>query len=287
MADSDRDSNVAKSPSLGWGWLFGVVLFVLVGAMLVMGAEIMRSYGAWLPAVAAVQALGIGILTSSILGGFAELALRKQMLGDFSDRTSALLNSFFDKTFRSSIKYGFVGIADTFDAQAFFDEATPGDEVLWLDTYDPGHHAFLETVREKAILGVSFRFLILQPGCAQAELRRKEIGGRFETVFDRELRIFTKDILDLADDPEVPEGNIAVRIYDDLLANPFYIRTHNGKPLKAVSSYYLRRATGVAFPHLEWRSGDKTFIAALQSYFDWKWEHAAIPDQAFRDDLLR
>ena len=252
---------------------FSAALFALV---LVLIGEILRSPHDNHPLLAgALQALGIGLLTSVILGAFAELALRRQMVKDFSEETQVRLREFFDLALTSSQKYGFKGLTDDFAAKSFIEQAKPGDEVFWLDTYMPGHQAWLDIVKNKAASGVKFKFLALEPDCEMAELRRVEIGGRFLENFNPELKIFISDLQRTAGEPDA-SNNIEIKVYSDLLANPYYLIKRNGEPIFAITSYYLRTATGVDFPHMEWRKGDVDggFIQRLGEYFEWKWNNA-------------
>ena len=258
--------------------LFLFSIFIgLLAILLVLSSEVLELGGYNKPLLAsALQAIGIGLLTSVILGLFAELALRRQMVRDFSIETESQLRSFFDLALTSSQKYGFKGLTDDFAARSFFEQSQPGDEVLWLDTYMPGHQTWIELIKKKAQEGVTFRFLALKPGSAMADLRRAEIGGRFLESFDPELTIFIQDLHAAAEASDT-QSNIEVRLYDDLLANPYYLIRRKSKPIYAITSFYLRRATGVDFPHIEWREGDSDggFIKRLEDYFDWKWQAAS------------
>lgn len=235
-----------------------------------------------------IKSLSQVLLISGVMSIFAEFVLRANMLKEFTSRTSSILGDFFNKALDSSVRYGFVGITDSLDFSSLFSSTRPGDHVLWLDTYAPGHVQWLDIVEQKAESGVNFKFLVLEPGCHEAKLRSKEIGGRFEDTFDHELRIFIFDLISLAKRVKPKgSGSIEVKMYNDLLATPFYIISKQDEPDFAATSFYLRKATGVTFPHLEWRHNDGGFVVALKDYYSWKWDEAQdISDDYFNNILL-
>ena len=237
--------------------------------------------------IAVLQSLSQVLLISGVISFFAELAFRTNMLDDFSERTERILEKFFNRTLAESSKYGLVGIRDSINFKNFFSETRPGDTVLWLDTYAPDHVNWLGVVKEKALAGVNFRFLILEPGCDQASYRGKEIGGRFIYAFDKELRIFFDDLLTLVDEvnAQASAQRIEIKYYSDLLAIPFYVVVRGENQGYAASSFYLREATGVAFPHLEWDDNEGGFVTMLKDYFQWKWENSKPVTAEFREQL--
>jgi hypothetical protein len=234
-----------------------------------------------------VKSLSQVFLISGLMSIFAEVSLRANMLNEFTERTSSILEGFFNKALDSSVRYGFVGISDSLDFSKLFKETRSGDKVIWLDTYAPGHVQWIDIIEKKANDGVYFRFLVLEPGCHEAILRSKEIGGRFEKTFDQELRIFIFDLINIANRVNKSDIKfIEIKMYNDLLALPFYIISKNNEPDFAATSFYLRKATGVTFPHLEWRHNDGGFVGALKDYYEWKWGEAKEITDDYYNKLL-
>jgi len=234
-----------------------------------------------------VKSLSQVFLISGLMSIFAEVSLRANMLNEFTERTSSILESFFNKALDSSVRYGFVGISDSLDFSKLFQETRSGDKVIWLDTYAPGHVQWIDIIEKKSKDGVYFRFLVLEPGCNEAILRSKEIGGRFESTFDHELKIFIFDLMSIAKRVNVAgKMQIEIKMYNDLLALPFYIISKNNEPDFAATSFYLRKATGVTFPHLEWRHNDGGFVGALKDYYEWKWQEAKEISDDYYNELL-
>ncbi|WP_406685576.1 hypothetical protein N1F78_07625 [Seonamhaeicola sp. MEBiC1930] len=227
-----------------------------------------------------------GSILFSTLGIASYLSHKSQK--EFLNHTENMLESFFDDALESSVKYGFVGITDRLSFEDFLNECREGDKVYWLDTYAPGYVQWLSLLESKANNGVKFHFLVLNPQNKDlCNLRAKEIGGRYEEAFNEELKRFTIDLHNISMKIK-GKGKLDIRLYDDLLANPFYINERKREKDYALSSFYLRAASGTHFPHLKWiDNGGDSFVRTLKQYYKWKWDESIEIDDYYIDSLKK
>lgn len=266
------DKNSSSNIKVPW---FIIIIGLVIGFVLLFLAIYYKKNDGNEILVLWLNSLSNVIIVSLSIGSLLNFTAKKKILSNFNDATNIIIKNYLNKTLNNSIKYGFTGIADEFDVKKIIQDLEIGDELLWLDTYIPGHVQWLDILRQKINLGVKFKFLILDFDSNMVSLRGNEIGGRFERNFKQELTIFSNDLNDLQNEDD--NNSISVKFYSDLLACPFYIiKKANGSPDKAITSFYLRQATGIEFPHMEWvQTKTKNFVTLLNDYFDWKWDNAS------------
>jgi len=273
-----------------------VVAFAfLLGLLVLLGSIVLDMQGDRGLLTSLLRALGEVLLISSTITVAMDFLTREGMLRDFRrvtdetlERAHAQTVEFFDRTIRGSNKYGLVGLTDEAVYRDLFSKMRSGDTLLWLDTYSPGYQGWMHEVEARAREGCKFKLLALRPESRMARLRATELGDRFvrpcggnpdRTIFDEEMSAFIADFRSLAEriNAELGDSRIEIRIYDDLLGTPLYLIERNGQPEFGLSSFYLAKATGMNFPHLEWRrTGDHAFIRNMAAYFHGKWEKSAL-----------
>lgn len=173
---------------------------------------------------------------------------------------------------------GLVQIIPEMNFELLFDQLENGDELYWLDTFAPSSIMWIKDVVDAARRGAVMKFLVLSPYSKLAPLRANELGSFFlPKDFIRELTGFEKRLTEARDILETDKRkNIDVLLYEDLLGCPIYLIRKKGVPVKALSSFYLGKATGTKFPHFEWtNSGPDNFIRELDTYVISKWNRAA------------
>jgi hypothetical protein len=183
-------------------------------------------------------------------------------------------------------KFGLSRIENKLPIENLFGDLKPGDTLWWLDTFCPGHNAWIHNVKEALLRGASINMLILNPESDFCRLRAEEVLGNptHTTVesYQDELRKFLRNFCELKKqfdektnlDYSGHVGRLDIVTYDDLLGVPCYVVTKDNVPIYAYSSMYLAHSTGVDFPHLFWSHGD--MLKNLYIYVKNKYEKAKL-----------
>lgn len=192
---------------------------------------------------------------------------------------AALFRRELDRLTPKVSRFGLKDIVDTMDYEKLFDDLSREDELWWLDTYAPGHPAWLRNLDRAIDRGAKIRMLVLEPSSTIAQHRASEIDCE-----DLPAGRFLQDLQTFHDDmkrrerraKEAGADSFRVHVYDDLLGCPIYLILRNGHPVKAYSSFYLRPAS-YGFPHFEWEAAEHGgVLETLAQYVRRKW-----PSEAF------
>lgn len=183
------------------------------------------------------------------------------------------------KSDRVSQRIGLVRVHTDCDAHWFcdlFNNLTKGQELLWHDTYCPHWNELREAIRHALDHGARIRMLVIDPDCDNACFRAEELRdwGDCEK-FKLEDSAFLKVMQGIADDAcasGISPAPMQVRLYRDLPGIPMYIVLEAGEPIYGFSSFFLTKATGFNFVHLEWKPSECGLLQLMTLHFEAKWQ---------------
>jgi hypothetical protein len=158
-----------------------------------------------------------------------------------------------------------------FRFETIFAAASPGDEILWLDTYCPRKDEFFAAMSDSIQRGVTIRMLIIDPNCANAKHRSDELENTADTgpAWQSGLVDFRLRMEQLA---ARVSSKLQIRHYDDLLGMPMYLIVAGGSAKRGFFSLFLSHPTA-HFVHFELEGG--SLITSLHEYFEAKWKRHA------------
>lgn len=213
-----------------------------------------------------------------------EEEMRKEELRD-------LLNEKLDAVVDAALKYGLLGFVPEMDFVGLFKSLEPGDELWWLDTFDPAHAKWRASMANAVARGATVNMLIQKPHCENANHRAREItargtGASYEPApFNADLEAFLAHMQRYAASSNgklEPGGSLNITEYQDLPGMPIYVVVRGGVPAIAYSSFFLTAATGESFPHMKWGPGQSSMLDILYNFVKEKWDRNQRPNQPLR-----
>lgn len=239
-------------------FLTGYIAYNLTAGQHGFLPELIHDIGLFLAAVVAVH-----FIHELLIKKEEQAAMRKEI----SDVVATTINGFMP----SFQKWGFQGFEDTLEYKAIFEHLIDGDELLWLDTYAPSRVEVVNLISRALENGSVIKMLAIDPESNTAKLRAREIEqrGLTEEAFSTDLSTFINQLRQV----ETEEGNLEIRLYDDLPCVPMYIHRRGGVPIHGFTSYFLSHASE-HFAHAKWGFASDGMLKHFSEYFDKKWTHA-------------
>jgi hypothetical protein len=179
----------------------------------------------------------------------------------------------------SSKDVGLVRVHRRFDLSEFFESLGPGDELLWLDTYCPDNAEFFGKILPALKRGAKIRMLIIDPRCANSNLRADETREDVE-VFVRRVSSIRCTLRKCG----LKEESCQILTHDDLPCMPMYIVTHGDVPVRGFSGFFLAKPCAF-FTHLEWTAISGGVLEDMHEYFQQKWERNLLRTTEFLESV--
>ncbi len=219
----------------------------------------------------------------NILGGFMSISVAASYLYEITIKRiddlkrrrelAEVVKECTNQTISNSHSYGFVGFNNKLDFKNLFDRLDNNDELLWLDTYAPGHQHWISNMENALLNGAYIKMFVINWQCDNTMHRADELPERYSrNTVKREVEIFYNEMVALASKPSIM-GKLEVKLYKDLPGIPMYIVVQNTVPQYAYTSYFLTQATGINFPHLKWEYTQSGMINHLYDHFMAKWKN--------------
>jgi hypothetical protein len=255
-------------------------LAVGVGAFM-LGSHIAESHNAPLALLGEVlKELGrlFGIIV--VLGLVYEEIQRRQLLEEFTKAIGAQISAVVRATTFEDLpsvqRIGLTAVRAKMDFENLFKELDAGDELLWLDTFNPKVGAWGPDLKEAVQRGATVQMMIIDPDSALVDMRGNEVEVDYEdSSYKEELNHFIEHLRHVKKGLKTHGDGLKLMIYNNLLGCPIYIVRRDGAPIKGYSSLYLNAGTGRDFPHFEWElNGDNCMLKSLEAYFLRKIEKA-------------
>jgi hypothetical protein len=244
-------------------FLVGLVLFIVSAAFVTceLWKTVLNIIGAF---------LAVSVATSflySVTLRPRDDAVRKEELRD-------LLDQKVEEIIEGRLVYGLDGFIQEMDYAQLFDDLNKGDELWWLDTYAPVYKAWIEHMGKAIDRGAKIKMLALDPRCQNADHRAEEIKGELYSPrrFKSELKNFIDNVSIYIKEKSGEEAAFLLRKYKDLPCIPIYLVCRENKPIYAYTSFFLGAPTGVEFPHMGWRSGERGLLNHFFDYIKNKWD---------------
>ncbi len=162
------------------------------------------------------------------------------------------------------------------DFKDLFSKARTG-ETLWLsDTYIPNFFQYRESLKKAIERGVKFKFLVLNPECASAGCRPKEITKIQRLphpIFTDGIREYWNILQEVAAEMNATRpGALQAKYYSGLPGVPIYlIEDPRHKARLAYQSFFLLQPS-VHSLHLVWgTSPTDSILQDFYEYLEWKW----------------
>lgn len=230
--------------------------------------------------VEVLQTLGSFVTVSIILGFLYQVTIRKHDDEVVEARLRQLLDERIDFMIQGRSRYGFEGFLAGIDFSEIFDSLGNQDTLWWLDTYDPNHHDWLDSLEAALRRGATVNVLVMHPDSPLAELRADELGKQYKGQrFRNALNSFRESLKLVQKNCQDMPGKLEIVEYLDLPGAPIYVVCHRDVPVRGYSSMFLSKPTAIRFPHLQWRPSEGDFLGALYHYVVEKWQRNKPPTQ--------
>jgi len=241
-------------------------------------ATLLNLFGAFL-----IISISASILYSLTLKAHDERRRRAELINLLDDKIDAIVTN--------RLKFGLGGVVSQMDYNALFDALQKDDELWWLDTYPPDHHALCKHLEQAVQRGAHVTILAIAPNSEVATLRANELHVSLNPkTFKERLDIFINDIKDIIERSIGTAGQLRLGIYKDLPCAPMYVFCRNREPQYGFVSWFLTQPTGIDFPHMRWTSGEVPVLKYFCKYMENKWKNSDKFDAenikiVFKDDF--
>lgn len=253
----------------GFIFLLGVLMMVISAAGWVNAT--------WQPVV---RSLGSYLTVTILLGFLYRVTVRDHDDAKFEAKLLSVLDRKIDDTISKSVYYGFTGFVEPMNFESLFESLQLEDTLWWLDTYDPRHQTWLESLEEAIKRGATVNFLVLNAHSPLAAMRATELGPQFTTKrFRADLASFNESLNICLANTETELGQINIMQYNDLPCAPIYVVERAAAPVEAFTGMFLGNPTGLRFPHSHWQAAPGDYIGHLYQYVTQKWNANAARQQ--------